>query len=150
MYNLTTTAAPFSDFSQIYENMIGENLTREPYIINANFNDQICVSDVFVQKKATNRADSNVAKIEISYRTSNGSDVLTSDGKILVLQSPDTEPIVREQSLRCNIQGIRIKILNTIDQKQPSFVRLEVIGCYAPSKQLFSLKNQIYSSIKYF
>jgi hypothetical protein len=114
--------------------MRGENLTQEPYIINVNFNNPICVTDVLAQRTAPGQSDSNVAQIGISYKTTNGTDVLTPDGKILVLQSPDDDPIIKEQSLRCNIQGIQFQILKTTDQKPPSFVRLIVDGCYAPSK----------------
>ena len=134
MYNLTSNSAPFSDLSRIYEGMRGEDLTQAPYIVDANFNNLICVTDVSVQRTAPGRNDSNVAQIQISYTTSNGTNVLASDGKVLVLQSPDNNPTITEQSLRCNIQGIQFQILKTTDQKPPSFVRLIVDGCYAPSK----------------
>ncbi len=134
---MTSNAAPLSDFSRIYENMRGEDLTQQPYTINFNFNNQICVSEVLLQRIAPNRNDSNVAKIAISYTTSNGSYVLTSDGQKLVLQSPDNDPTIREQTLRCNIQGIQLTILNMTNNKRPAFVRVLVIGCYGPSKQIF-------------
>ncbi len=136
MYNLTSNSAPLSDLSRIYENMRGEDLTQAPYIVNANFNNHICVSEVLVQRTATGRNDSNVAQIEISYTTANGTNVLMHDGKVLTLQSSDNNPTIIERSIRCNIQGIQFKILKTTDQKPPSFVRLMVIGCYAPSKHL--------------
>jgi len=134
---LTSNAAPLSDFSSIYASMQGKNLTKEPYIINFNFNNEICVSEVLVQRTAPNKHNSNVAKIAISYTTNNGSYVLASDGEKLVLQSPDNDPTIQEQTLRCNIQGIQLTILNTTDQKPPYFVRVKVIGCYQPSKTIF-------------
>jgi hypothetical protein len=142
MYKYSSPAAPTSDFSRAYEDMRGENLQLEPYIINAFFNNLICVSEVRVQRTAPARNTSNVAKIEIHYKTSNGTDVKNSDGTTLVLQSPDDNPTINEESLRCNIQGIIVKILNTTDQKPPSFVRLMVEGCYGPSKSfLFNNKR---------
>jgi hypothetical protein len=130
--------------------MRGEDLTIEPYLVYATFNSPICVSDVLVQRTAPGRMDSNVAQIEISYINSNGSNVLTSDGKILTLQSPPNNPTITEQSLRCDIQEIIFKILKTTDQKSPSFVRLEVLGCYQPSKHFLFSKTQIILLIKYF
>ncbi|CAF4275432.1 unnamed protein product, partial [Rotaria sp. Silwood2] len=131
MRTYSSHAAPLSDFSRAYENMRGEDLTTEgPYIINLFFNNHICVSDVLVQRTALGRQPSNVAKIEVSYKTSDKTDLKTSDGKTIVIQSPDDNPTVTENQLRCNIQGIDVKILKTTDQNKPSFVRLMVIGCY--------------------
>ncbi|CAF4894723.1 unnamed protein product [Rotaria sp. Silwood1] len=133
MQTYASPSAPFSDFSRAYENMRGEDLTTEgPYIINLFFNNHICVSDVLIQRTAPGRKISNVAKIEVSYKTSNKTDLKTSDGNTIVLQSPDDNPTVTENQLRCNIQGIDVKILKTTDQNKPSSVRLMVIGCYGP------------------
>ncbi len=147
LYNLTSHSALFSDFSNIYEDMKGENLTQAPYIINFNFNNHICVSEVDIQTQTTRYKDfnSNVAKIEVSYTTPNGSDVFTSNGEKLLLQSPDNNPTIYEQPMRCNIQGIKLQILNITNQKQPSNVRVRVLGCYAPGKLFFYL-----TKIKYF
>jgi hypothetical protein len=150
MYNFTSPSTSSLTFTRAYENMRGEDLTIEPYLVYATFNTPICVSDVLVQRTALGRKDSNVAQIEINYINSNGSNVLTSDGKILTLQSPADNPTITEKSLRCDIQEIIFKILKTTDQKSPSFVRLEVIGCYQPSKHFSFSKNQIILLIKYF
>ena len=133
MQKYSSSQAPQSNFSRAYENMPGENLTTPgPYTINMVFSKQICVSDVLVQRSAPDRETSNIVQIEVNYRTSNGTEMTTSDGKILVLTSPKTDPTVTEKSLRCNIQGIDVKVLKTDDSQKPSFARLVVIGCYGP------------------
>ena len=135
MQKYSSPAAPTSDFSRAYENMRGEDLTTAgPYIINMFFNNHICVSDVLVQRTSPGRQTSNVAMIQVTYKTSDNTYLKTSDGNTIVLQSPSDNPIVTEDQLRCNIQGIDVAILKTTDQKKPSFVRLIVDGCYAPSK----------------
>ena len=146
MFNITSDSVPFSDLSRIYENQRGEDFLVSPYVVNLNFNNPICVTDVLVQRTAPNRNTSNVAKIAVRYRTANGSNLVTADGRPRVSQSPDNNPTVTEDSLRCDIQGIQVTILNTADQRQPSFVRLMVIGCYAPSNiPFFDLMNLIYA-----
>lgn len=137
LFNLTSVSAPFSDLSRIYENLRGEDFIIPPYVINLNFNNIICVTDILVQQTAPNRNPTNAAKIAVRYRTSNGSEVLAPDGRVLTLQSPDNNPTIIEDSLRCDIQGVQITILNTTDQRSPSFVRLIINGCYAPSNHPF-------------
>jgi hypothetical protein len=134
VYNITSKSAPFSDFSRIFEGSPGENLTVAPYIINVNFKNLICVTKSLVQRQAYGRKDSNVAQIQITYTTTNGTSVLGSDGKVLTLTSPDDDPTIVEPSVRCNIEGIQFTILKTTDKLQPLFVRLMVIGCFAPGK----------------
>lgn len=136
LLNITSPSVVLSDLSRIYENLRGEDFIIPPYVINLNFNNLICVTDVLVQRTAPNRNPSNAAKIAVRYRTSNGSEVLGSDGRALVLQSSDNNPMITEDALRCDIQGIQVTILNTTDQRSPSFVRLIVNGCYAPSNYL--------------
>ncbi|CAF4728283.1 unnamed protein product, partial [Rotaria socialis] len=68
---------------------------------------------------------------------SDGSDLKSANGSPITLQSPVNNPTVTEIPLRCNIQGINVRILGTADQKPPSFVRLIVDGCYGPRKQFF-------------
>ncbi|CAF4966026.1 unnamed protein product, partial [Rotaria socialis] len=77
------------------------------------FNNVICVSDVLVQVTAPGRSTSNVAQIEVSYKTSDGSDLKSANGSSIVLQSPVNNPTVTEIPLRCNIQGINVTILGT-------------------------------------
>ncbi|CAF3672957.1 unnamed protein product, partial [Rotaria socialis] len=132
MQQFSSPAAPLSDFSRAYANMRGEDLTNAPYKIYMFFNNVICVSDVLVQITAPGRSTSNVAQIEVSYKTSDGSDLKSANGSPIVLQSPVNNPTVTEIPLRCNIQGINVTILGTTDQKPPSFVRLIVDGCYGP------------------
>ncbi|CAM4985052.1 unnamed protein product, partial [Rotaria socialis] len=132
MQQFSSPAAPLSDFSRAYANMRGEDLTNAPYKIYMFFNNVICVSDVLVQVTAPGRSTSNVAQIEVSYKTSDGSDLKSANGSPIVLQSPVNNPTVTEIPLRCNIQGINVRILGTADQKPPSFVRLIVDGCYGP------------------
>ncbi|CAF0925338.1 unnamed protein product [Rotaria sordida] len=132
MQTYSSPAAPFSDFSRAYENMQGEKLTEEPYIINAFFSNPICVSEVRVQQEAPRYKPSNIAKIEVSYKTSDKTDLKTSDGNKIVLQSPDDNATVIENQLRCNVQGVDVKILKTTDENKPSFVRVMVLGCNAP------------------
>lgn len=133
MFNITSNSVLLSDLSRIYEGQRGEDFLVAPHVIELNFNNPICVTDILVQRTAPSRTASNAAKIAVRYRTSNGTNVVTPDGRPLVLQSPDNNPTITEDSLRCDIQGIQVTILNTTDQRQPSFVRLMVIGCYAPS-----------------
>ena len=134
MQKYSSLQAPLSDFSRAYENMRGENLTTTgPYTINMVFNNHVCVSDVLVQRTAPDRKTSNVVQIEITYTTSNGTTMRTSEGKTLVLRSPDNDPTITEKSLRCDVKGIDVKVLKTDDNATPSFVRLMVIGCYGPS-----------------
>lgn len=151
MFNITSNSVLLSDLSRIYENQRGEDFLVSPYVVNLNFNNPICVTDVLVQRTASNRSTSNAAKIAVRYRTTNGTDSVGPDGRPLVLQSPDNNPAITENSLRCDIQGIQVTILNTTDQRPPSFVRLMVIGCYAPSTiPIFDLKNLIYTFAEYF
>lgn len=142
MQTFSSPAAPFSDFSRAYENMRGEQLTTDgPYIINLFFNNEVCISDVLIQRAAPGHQTSNVEKIEISYKTGNKTDLKNPDGTLLVLQSPDSDPTVTESQLRCNVQGINVKILKTTDNNKPSFVRLMVLGCSASSnKKLYEVR----------
>jgi len=133
----------FSDFSKAYKDHAGENLTQSTnYTIEASFKSHICVSDIYVQVNATNYPSSNVAQIQVSYVTMNGTVLTASDGTPLLLQSADDNPTVTEKQLRCGIQTINVKILNTTDQKPPSAVRMVVDGCYSPGrKTIFSRKT---------
>ncbi|CAF4215767.1 unnamed protein product, partial [Rotaria magnacalcarata] len=146
MQEFSSPAAPFSDFSRAYENMRGENLTEKPYIINMFFNNAICVSDVLVQRTAPGQKTSNVAQIEVSYKTPENTDLTTADGNLIVLQSPANNPTVTESQLRCNIQGIEVTILATTDQNPPSFVRLIVDGCYGPLVTMLPPNNILTST----
>ena len=123
-------------------------MTKAPYIVNVNFNSPICLTESLVQVTAPNRRNSNVAQIQITYTTSNGTNVLGSNGKVLTLTSPDNNPTIIEPSLRCDVQGIQFTILKTTDKLSPSFVRLMVIGCYAPSNK--NRKIVIHSFIFFF
>jgi hypothetical protein len=134
MKKYSSSQAPLSDFSRAYENMRGENLTTSgPYTINMVFNNLVCVSDVLVQRTASDRKTSNVVQIEVKYRTSNGSELKAPDGAAVVLRSLENDPTITEKSLRCNIQGIDVKVLKTADNEKPSSVRLMVTGCYPTS-----------------
>ena len=135
MEKFSSPAAPFSDFTQAYEDLKGENL-RLGYdqVINAVFNNHICVSDVSVQVNATGRSSSNVAQIEVSYLNVNRSDLLDADGTKVVLRSSLNNPTIVEQSMRCGILGVNVKILRTSDQQAPKAVRVMVEGCYKPGK----------------
>ena len=126
--------APQSDFTRAYENLRGENLTTAgPYTINIVFNSLVCVTQVLVQRTADNRNTSNIVQIEVTYGTSNRTELKASDGTIVTLRSPENDPTITEKSLRCNIQGIDVKVLKTADKDKPSFTRLMVIGCFTPS-----------------
>lgn len=130
MEKYSSLQAPLSDFTRAYENARGENLTTSgPYTINLVFNSLVCVTDVLVQRTALDRKTSNIVQIEVTYRTSNRTELKTSDGTIVTLRSPENDPTITEKSLRCNIQGIDVKVLKTADNDKPSFVRLMVIGC---------------------
>ncbi|CAF1225499.1 unnamed protein product, partial [Adineta ricciae] len=133
MEQFSSPAAPFSDFTQAYKDLKGENL-RLGYdqVINAVFNNHICVSDVSVQVNATGRSSSNVAQIEVSYLNVNRSDLLGTDGTKVVLRSSLNDPTIVEQSMRCGILGVNVKILRTSDQQAPKAVRVMVEGCYKP------------------
>jgi hypothetical protein len=128
----TSAQVQFSDFSRAYENMAGEKLTSKgPYTINIVFTNLICVSEVLIQKTASYRRTSNVAQIELVYKTVNGTNLESSNGETLILQSPRNNPIITESSPRCNIQGVDIRILKTDDDMPPSSVRVMVMGCSA-------------------
>lgn len=115
--------------------MRGENLTGTgPYTINVVFVNHVCVSEVVIQREAPNQGASNVGQIEVGYKNVNGSDMRTSTGDPLVLQSPRNNPIVSESTPRCNVQEIDIRILNTNDNRNPYNVRVLVNGCLAPCK----------------
>ena len=138
----SSPAAPFSDFSRAYQNMRGENLiTSGPYIINIFFNNHICVSDVIVQRTAPGRDTSNVEQIEISYKSSDRTELKNPDGTSLVLRSPIDNPTVTDDPIRCKVQGIDVRVLKTTNANKPSFVRLMVIGCYAPSKLYLTIET---------
>jgi hypothetical protein len=146
----------FSDFSKAYKDLPGENLVppanntnQENYTVQATFKNHICVYDVYVQVNATNYALSNVAKIGVSYITMNGTVFTESDGTPLFLQSPDDNPTVTENKVRCGIQTIIVTILNTTDQTPPSAVRVVVDGCYNPGRKLFIYRKNKFS-IRFF
>ena len=123
-----------SDFSRAYEGLRGENLTTPgPYTVNINFLNRVCVSEVLIQRTALSRGTSNVAQIEVVYKTANGTDLKASDGNTLVLKSPANIPTVTETSPRCDVYGIDLRILNTDDKGAPVSVRAMVMGCDTPS-----------------
>lgn len=136
-----------TDNSDIFEDRRGEDLAKDSNTVNATFSNHICVSEVSVQKTALNRKDSNVVQFEVSYTTPNGSDVLTPDGKKLVSRSGENSTTILEPTMLCNVQGIQFKILKTSDGNPPVYLRLIVMGCYAPSK-LFLIKK-LYSNLFY-
>ena len=135
MIKFSSPQAPFSDFSRAYENLRGENLTSAgPYTINIVFTNQICVSEVLIQQAALGRGSSNVAQIEVAYKSYNGSYLRTPTGENLVLQSSKTTPAITENPPRCNIQGIDVRILSTNGNAFPYNVRVMVIGCTGTRK----------------
>ena len=124
-----------SDFSRAYEGLRGENLTTSgPYTVNIVFTNRVCVSEVLIQRTALTRGTSNVAQIEVVYKTVNGTDLKASDGSTIVLQSPRNTPTVTEKTPRCDVYGIDLRILNTDDNAKPINVRAMVMGCDTPSE----------------
>ena len=125
----------FTDFSRAYENMRGENLTLNgPYTINIQFKNHICVSEIIIQKFAQNQPSSNVAQIEVTYKSFNGTDLRALNGSTLLFKSSEKDPIIVEMQPRCGVHGMDIQIMKTDDNKNPKNVRVMVMGCYAPRK----------------
>lgn len=135
-FNVLKYSSPqvlFSDFSRAYENMRGENLTMSgPFFVNVLFNQDICVSEILIQKQAKDQPASNVAQIRAVYKTFNGSTLKKPDGSVLMLESPRFNPWIIEDQIICGIQGIDIEIMATDDNTNPRNVRVLVLGCFTP------------------
>ncbi len=121
-------------FSNAYENMAGENLTRIDAYVDIVFGNHICVSEVLVQTTAPDRRPSNVAQIELVYKDMSEANIKSHDGDVIVLRSPEDNPVITESGMRCGIYGITVKILRTTNGDTPRNVRFMVTGCYAPSE----------------
>jgi hypothetical protein len=143
MIKFSSSRALFSDFSQAYEGLAGEKLTAPgPFIINAVFVSSICVSEVLIQRTALNRKTSNVLKIQVTYKMTNGTDVTNPNGTLVTLSSPDNDPTVIESSIRCDVKEVDVQILNTTGNADPTAVRVMVVGCVAPGKLFLSNNNK--------
>jgi hypothetical protein len=125
-----TTPQCFTDMTQGYENLRGENCNTQQPEVQIRFKQPnlAYISKIDVQRESA-KNPGNVRQIEVTFYDANNSLILDEiTGNPVTWKSPEKDPTI--WGYFKDVRGLNVKVIGTDNNENVRRLRVRILGCY--------------------